>query len=354
MKAALRIIPLLALLATLLSLLAPPAHAEKASHALPDEISRPARVHVSFALLDITKIQETSGEVSAVIEIRQTWQDPSLRFDAIRAGRQRLDFAGDDAKAKIGDIWTPALLVESQIGEARSGSASISIYADGRVQLIEQIAGDFRFSTDLSAFPFDTQRIPFSFVSQYHPADEVVFLVDDADRALSRYADRLTVSDWTTQALTFRNENFYGWNARPFARLSVEIDMTRNWPRYVLRIFVPFLAVLSVSLFILWGAVSDRPGITYSALLALAALGFTFESSFPGSMSVNSPIALMISIGYFYLIITLLADLFMESSRFPLRATLPHLAEETRQVMRHLLPALFVIICGCVILRSLA
>jgi len=345
---------LLALLIGLGFAFAAPARAEKTSHALPEEISRPLRAHVSFRLLDVTKIQETSGEVSAIIEIRQAWQDPTLRFDAVKAGRQRLDYAGEDAKARIGEIWTPALITEGQIGEARSSASSISIYSDGRVQLIEQIAGDFRFRTDLSAFPFDTQRVSFSFVSQYHPSDDLVFVVNDSDRAVSSYADRLTISDWTAQSLTFRNESFYGWNARPFSRLSVEIDMSRNWPRYVLRIFVPFVAVLSVSLFILWGAVSDRPSITYSALLALAALGFTFEASFPGSMSVNSPIALMISIGYFYLIITLLTDLFMESSRFPLRARFPHLPEETRQVMRHLLPGLFVIICGCVILRSLA
>ena len=322
-------------------------------HSLPDDLKRPVRVHVSFRLLNIMKVQETVGELSAVIELRQTWADPSLKFDGVKAGRQRLDFAGDDAKAKLADIWTPALLIENQIGAAQSVTSSISIYADGRIQLIQHVEGNFRFAKDVSAFPFDTQRIPFALVPQYHPADEVLLVVDDGDRALSTLSQELTVTDWTPTTLSFRAENFYGWNARPFARLSAEVDLSRNWPRYVLRIFVPFLAVLSVSMFILWGAVKEPPNITYSALLALSALGFTFESSFPGSMSSSSPIALMISIGYFYLIVTLLVDLLMNSQSFPLRQAFPHLAIETRRVVRHLLPALFLIICGCVILRSL-
>jgi len=140
-------------------------------------------------------------------------------------------------------------------------------------------------------------------------------------------------------------------------RVKATAEVRRAWPRYVLRIFVPFIAVLSVSLFVLWaprGFVRDIPGITYSALLALAALSFTFESSFPGSMSVSSPIAFMISLGYFYLILALMVDLVLESEKFPLKAAYPYISEEARRYIRYVLPGIFTIISVGTIVRALA
>ena len=47
----------------------------------------------------------------------------------------------------------------------------------------------------------------------------------------------------------------------------------------------------------------------FSSLLALAAISFTFESSFPGSISLNTPVAEMISLGYLYLVTVLMFEI---------------------------------------------
>lgn len=324
---------------------------------MPAGMSLPVRVNLALRIIDIVKIAETSGETAASLEYTAQWRDPTLAFDPIEFGSARHDFTGDDAKKEIGRIWTPDVSLENRISDPRAQITALSIFADGRVVLIQRFDADFRIAVDLSAFPFDRQMLTFPFVSQRHSTDEVIFVVDDRDRELSSYADRLTASDWTATSLRFAMETFYGWNARPFMRTKAVLTVERAWPRYFLRIFVPFVAVLTVSLFILWtprGTISDTIGITYSALLALAALSFTFEASFPGSMSVNSPIAFMISLGYFYLIFVLLVDLLLESGRLPGAARNPALTGELRAYARYALPAIFTTVCVSTILRSLS
>lgn len=324
---------------------------------LPQGIQRPVQVHLVVRILDVLKIEETTGEAQISVEVQQRWRDPSQSFNPIAFGRDRQDYAGSDATGKLASIWSPAIIIENQIGDSKARLDALSIRADGTVTLTRRLESTFRFTKDLSAFPFDAQRLPLSFVSQYYPADDVLFVQDYQDRQMSTLPDMLNASDWSARSLTFTATQFYGWSARPFARLTSEMAIDRKWPRYFLRIFVPFMAVLSVSLFILWspkGLIGDKTGVTYSALLALAALSFTFEASFPGSMSVTSPIAFMISIGYFYLILALLIDLALESSNLPGRLRYPHLAHEIRVAVRSLMPALFILICICITLRSLA
>ena len=348
---------ILALGCLLLSAVLLKAEDAPARQPLPQGIQRPVQVHLVVRILDVLKIEETTGEAQIAVEVQQRWRDPTQSFNPIAVGRDRQDFAGSEATAKLASLWSPAVIIENQIGEGKAQLDALSIRADGTVTLTRRLESSFRFAKDLSAFPFDAQRLSLSFVSQYYPADDVVFVQDYQDRQMSTLPDALNASDWSARSLAFTAAQFYGWSARPFARLTSEMAIDRKWPRYFLRIFVPFMAVLSVSLFILWspqGLIGDKTGVTYSALLALAALSFTFEASFPGSMSVTSPIAFMISIGYFYLILALLIDLTLESSSLPGRLTYPHLAHEIRVAVRYLMPALFVIICICITLRSLA
>lgn len=337
--------------------LAATGNASAANPDLPRGAHLPIRVHLSVRLLDVVKIQETTGETSAVIELTARWNDPSQAFDPVAAGANRKDFAEAEASALLETAWSPALWIENRIGDPRQDVTSISVSSNGDVTLIRRLEADFRILNDLSAFPFDTQELTFPIASKRYSSDEVIFIIDDRDRELSGLAGRLTARDWQPGKMVFAMEQFYGWNARPFMRVIATTTVERAWPRYVLRIFVPFLAVISVSLFILWaprGFVSDTPSITYSALLALAALSFTFEASFPGSMSVTSPIAFMISLGYFYLIFTLLIDLGLRTEHFPLRERYPFLAIEARRYVRFVLPATFAVVCVATILRSLA
>ncbi|WP_237155366.1 neurotransmitter-gated ion-channel ligand-binding protein [Oryzibacter oryziterrae] len=315
---------------------------------LPSDVHLPINVHVSLRVLDITDLKETAGEMSASVEYVLRWTDPGRKFDPRAVGRNRQDFVADAATAELDRGWSPKVQIENQIRAPRSQSVALSVESDGSVRLIQRLDADFRVHVDLTPFPFDRQHLSLALVSPRYSSDDVVFIVDDGDRQLSTLSDDLSVNEWTPRSMVLSLERFYGWNSRPFQRLIATAAIDRIWMRYLLQIFVPFFAVVSVSLFLLWApdeVQRDMAGITYSALLALAAISFTFESSYPGSMSVNSPIAFMISIGYFYLILTLVLKLAVKYAPYPGKTRYPYLDDEILANMKYTLPGIFFVIC---------
>jgi len=323
----------------------------------PTGIRLPITVHLSSRILDVTRIEETKSEISALLEYTLNWRDPSQAFDPIALGTYRRDFYGSEAEAALEAMWSPAESITNQISTPRSQTTAVSISSDGEVSLIRQVDADFRIAVNLSAFPFDRQKLDFVFTAPRYAASAVIFSIEDRDRALSSIKPTLSVSDWRPHGLRFALDQFYGWNAKPFVRATVTASVSRAWPRYLLRIFVPFAAVISVSLFILWAPDRlrvDQAGIIYSALLALAALSFTFESSFPGSMSVNSPIAFIISLGYFYLVLTLLVHLTLLYGKFGIQRSHHFLFKEVRANIRFALPAIFALVCISSAVRSMS
>ncbi|QLF69602.1 neurotransmitter-gated ion-channel ligand-binding protein [Peteryoungia desertarenae] len=348
---------LLLLLLAMVAAGARPLFAEEAAKPLPKGVYLPMAVHLTIRVLNVSRIDETAGEASMMIEVNERWSNPNLAFDPRITGFGRFDYIGAEAEQRLSGMWTPGTLIENQISEARTQSTAMIQRSDGTVTRITRLDADFRIKINMTTFPFDQQKLALSLISPRHSADEVIYVIDDIDRELSTVAIDVSATNWTPESMSVVMERFHGWNAQPFVRVVATAILTRDWQYYVLPIFVPFLAVLSVSVFILWSRdslIGDKAPITYSALLALAALGFTYESSFPGSISMNSPVAFMVSLGYFYLILVLLIDIVLTYSNYPGRERYPHLEAEIRSNLRLSLPLVFILICLCAALRALA
>ncbi|KPF46742.1 hypothetical protein [Rhizobium sp. AAP43] len=323
---------------------------------LPEGVFLPIQVHVGVRILNVSRIAETEGEASMMIELTERWRNPALAFDPKVSGFGRVDTVGDQAADTLSRMWTPGTEIENQINKARTEAIAVSIRADGTVTRIRKIDADFRVDINMTSFPFDHQNLTLSMVSPRHPADEVIYVMNDIDRELSSIETDVSASNWSGKRLSVVMERFHGWNARPFVRVKATAAVERAWQYYVLPLFVPFLAVTSVAVFILWARVSligDKAPITYSALLALAALSFTYESSFPGSISMNSPIAVMVSLGYFYLIAVLLIDIVLIYADYPGKQRYPHLEPEIRAYIRIGIPVVFLAVCLSVALNAL-
>ena len=207
----------------------------------------------------------------------------------------------------------------------------------------------------MGAFPFDRQSFPLTFVTPRHAANEVVLTTTEFDRQYSSINPTLSASNWLSRHLSFREGMFFGWNSRPYSRLTAVAEIDRDWKRYVLRVFVPYFALMSLSLFLLWApehviSNTQHAPMVFSSLLALAALSFTFESSFPGAISMNSPIATMISIGYFYLVLVLLLDFLLNQRSSILAVRYPSLPLAARRNLRMTVPLIFFGLCLVVML----
>ncbi len=324
---------------------------------LPEGVELPIQVRLAVRVLNIIRFHEVMGEVGATVEFTQRWYDPAIRFDRVERGSERIDLVGSEAEERLRAMWSPELVIESMIGVPRAQTVSLSLFHDGRAVLLRRFDADFRAQVSMGAFPFDRQALTLSFIPPRHPATELVLTTTEFDRQYSSIAPTLSAVNWIPARLNFRQGTFYGWNARPYSRLTVAAEIGRNWQRYVLRVFVPYFAIMSLSLFLLWAperviSNTQRAPMVFSSLLALAALSFTFESSFPGSISMNSPIATMISMGYFYLVLVLLLDLLLNQHASAIALRYPALLVEARRNLRYTVPLIYFGLCLLVLLAS--
>ena len=157
--------------------------------------------------------------------------------------------------------------------------------------------------------------------------------------------------------MTFAYQHMRGWNARDYQGVEATIVLQRLSGRFLLRILAPIGAALLISIFVMGmpGLSSkDKGGLVVSALLALTALSFTFETSFPGSISLNSPIAKIISLAYLYLMLVLLADSLLSGPSQNAASRRHAFAAELRRQLRWAMPAIMLILCADILLRSAA
>lgn len=323
---------------------------------LPQGVELPVRVRVALRVLNVLEIKEVAGQGRLQVELTQRWQDPRLAFDAIARGLARDDRVGDEADEYLKTIWTPGLTLDNQIGDKDSRSVALSVHAHGEVMLIERFESDFRFRMNMDAFPFDQQRLTLSLSLPRYPQQEAVTVTTEADRQFSGVDATPSVVDWRPLGLRFSNDLAMGWNARSYSRLNATVTMARDAQRYILRVFVPIMAVLAVSLFVLWSPglkEQDKGGLIFSSLLALAAISFTFESSFPGSISLNTPIAEMISLGYLYLVAVLMFEIVLAVAIARPQGRWSGEAAALRLHLRWALPAIMLIVCLGAALRAL-
>ena len=331
-----------------------PAVAARTS--LPEAAGLPVRVHVGLRVLNILEIKEVTGQGRLHLELTQRWSDPRLAFDAVARGLGREDRVGEEADEYLKTIWSPGLSLDNQIGDKDARTVALSVHANGDAVLIERFESDFRFRMNMDAFPFDRQNLAISLSLPRYAQQEAIVLTTEADRPFSGLESGLSVVDWRPLGLRFSNDLAIGWNARSYSRLNATVTIARYSERYLLRVFVPILAVLAVSLFVLWSPglkEQDKGGLIFSSLLALAAISFTFESSFPGSISLNTPVAEIISLGYLYLVAVLMFEIALSVAiAHPGFRWAGH-AADLRWHLRWALPAMMLIVCIGAAFRAL-
>ena len=322
---------------------------------LPRDWQLPVRVSVALRVLDLAQVLETQGQMNARIELTYRWSDPRLAFDKVKEGVPRLDFFDAAAKARLLKIWNPSVEIENLAGSPRQDQLGLSIASTGEVMLVRTVDANFRISANLAEFPFDSQRLAVQLVSTQYGLQEVVLVHTQDDDASSGFTRTPLTPLWLLKRLDFLGSSYVAWNGDSHSRMTSTLVADRKWPIYLARVYLPFLLVMSISLFTLWpkeyNPGSKGPQI-FSGLLALVALGFTYEAQFPGSMSANTPIATMVSSGFIYLITALTAYILLMNPAAAWAERNPGFFSEVRSVVSWGVPLLALIYWASLIAAS--
>src|SRR5262249_41592737 len=67
----------------------------------PSNVPKPLKIGVAIILNNINKINETTSNYEAIVDVRLRWRDPDLAFDTTEVGADRLEFGNEEATAKL-------------------------------------------------------------------------------------------------------------------------------------------------------------------------------------------------------------------------------------------------------------
>lgn len=329
MKRLLLVALLLAPLLLLALLLAPPAPAQAAAPAMvpvaapgtPDLTTVPmgqglpvvVRAGVYYAA--VAALDESAETFTGTIDLRLRWKDARLAYPAERTPKGFYDLRAEAAERRLAEIWSPQVELTNLESEPTHRSASLRIFPDGQVELMQRTIGTFKMPFDVQRFPFDQQKLLVELVSR-RDSDALValdFRQEDVD--FSRAASKVELDGWTPGLVDLRREPEAGWYGENHSRLYAGLTLRRQLGTSVAPIFIPLLASLLIPLTAIWmnkvenGSFAveafELANVIIGGLFAVIALNFTVNAEYSTLGSGDNTVTRLFALNYLTLAISL-------------------------------------------------
>ncbi len=279
----------------------------------------PIVVRTAVYFADIDDIDENEGTFVGTLDVRLRWEDPRLRYPASDTPRGFVELRDEAADAKLGEIWTPDVVVANLVDEPSELTRGLRIYPDGQVELMQRMSGSFACSFDFERFPFDRQQLTVELVARRETQEVVVLDYRQDDLDFTRLAEGTTIGGWTPGLIDFRREAIDGWHGESHARVWVSLQVVRQSGKSIPVIFVPLFASLFIPLLSMWlNKVEDGEfkieafelaNIVIGGLFAVIALNFTIGAEYPALASADNTVARLFGLNYLALATSLVVNL---------------------------------------------
>ena len=315
----------------------------------------PVTIETTARFLDVSRIQENIGEFSASIELTFRWSDVRQEFDPVREGRYRRDFFGRGAAIELDKMWNPAIQLRNIVGAPRAEDFTLVIESTGAITLTRTVEATFRMPIDMSHFPFDELMLPVEIASSRFAERFVAFVNRPDANSLTSVTKTPRATGWSLANISFGAAYFTAANGDVRSLLKIDVEADRSWRQIALRIFVPFFTIMLSSLFVLWSPDTNyfpKGTMIFSSMLALVALNFTLEGSFPGSLSLQTPVSSILTSGFFYLAVSLALNIVAMNPDAPWAKKHVMVAAEVRSILRWAVPVVILIYWSALILRA--
>ena len=132
----------------------------------PEPINQPTEVTVGLRLIDVMEIEDTSQTITADFMITQEWTDQRL------AGFEGCQF-------NLDEVWTPQIDIVNSGRVFTRHDKTIEVLGLGRLRQAQRYSGSLVFVYDAHRFPFDTQEIVISLLSEKFAQEDVNIIIDD-------------------------------------------------------------------------------------------------------------------------------------------------------------------------------
>ena len=319
---------------------------------LPSGVPLPLRVGVAVFLNDAGKINESTGNYEASIDLRYRWRDPALAFDAKQVGGDRQEFNSEQMAAKLRKMWNPRLTLANQNGNLQRAEGGLFIYANGTVEHIQRLKLVLDTRYRLAAFPFDTQALSVRILSTRYTVNQVALVQDQGDLNASGVKETISIPGWTAKRIEFSSTRLRGWNGDSYPELESRVFIQRQPFGHLFGVFTPFLLLLLVpTIMTLYVKADIAPRMTLwgASILALIALNFTFSVRYP-ALGSDSLVQQIITIGFGFQLFMILVTVTLVNPQVSEKWFNKNVLSEVVWFLRWCVP---VILIGLVVTRSM-
>ena len=240
----------------------------------PDPEGTPTSVSIGLFLIDLHSINDSDQLYRADILVSASWQDPRL----VSTDPSTSLFG---CRVPLDAVWNPRLAIVNEYSIRRVFDKTVLIAADGRVEYLQRLQGEFTSRLDLREFPFDRHELHVDFGAIGYSPDQVEITVETGRGLIGE----LTIADWELGEIYAKVEPLYikprDWHV---AAASFRIPVWRRVGFYSLKTFLPLTLIVCMSWAVFWikpGMLPPQIGVATSAVLTLIAFQFSLGYMLP-------------------------------------------------------------------------
>ena len=229
----------------------------------PGPVGQPPEVAVGLRLIDVTGIEDTSQTIAVDFIVTQEWMDQ--RMAAFEGCQYSLD-----------QVWTPQIDVVNSGRLFTRLQKSVEVLGNGRLRQVQRYSGALVFVYDAHRFPFDTQEIVITLLSEEFSQEDIVITVDES--VTGRNPTTFNIPDWSisnvnaqivTKHLEIVNRNHSAYE--------FHIPAERRSGYYIWKVILPLMLIVFMSWTVFWINPSQvGPQISMSATSMLTLIAFQF------------------------------------------------------------------------------
>ncbi len=246
----------------------------------PPTLDKATQVRIGIYVNSFYAVNEQTMDYTISMYLRQSWQDPRLKFDPIN-GRIDTIRLGD---GRWNQIWVPDLFFRN---EKRAAFHSVTVpnrllrlNSTGHLWYVTKISTTLSCPMKLQRYPFDTQSCPIMFESFGYTMDTVYFNWLDSPVDVDPGVE-LPHFTLTGKILYDCSQNY---TVGAFPCMEIRFLLRRDIGYFLVQLFIPSMFIVVISWMAFWidiTALTSRLAVGLIAMLIMALHNMTAPSPLP-------------------------------------------------------------------------
>lgn len=275
----------------------------------------PVQVGVAIFFVELNAFDDTKGEFDCTTDLRFTWYDLRLKYDAKEAYRGYKEWRGKEAEDELAKIWQPNIDVVNRLEQNGYVGHRLRIYPDGKVETITRMTAKYKTKVDAERFPFDRQNLVLDLLVREDTSDEVRLGFTNEDVQWSRVAKSTKLDGWKAGLVDLDSDTMHGWNGDRYSRLTASLFVDRQASTGLAPIFIPLVASLLIPLLAVWMNKATEDGFEVEAfelanmgiggLFSVIALSFAIYTSYGQVAGGDNTVTRLFGLNYATLALSL-------------------------------------------------